>query len=118
VRSEKIASNTELRTIRRAVAVDSRWTRQYYACAMWGRITRIIGFVLLAVTVTSVVSPCFDLPATTLRTSKRAITQFSLAVPFYWPATLPLFPTFMVKPRTPQWHQAFDIVARDCARLC
>lgn len=85
---------------------------------MWGRIIRIIGLVLLAVTVASVVSPCFDLQATTLRTSKRAITQFCLAVPFFWPGTLPVSPTFLTKPRTPQWHQAFDIVARDCARLC
>ena len=66
---------------------------------MWGRITRIIGLVLLAVTVASVVSPCFDLQPTTLRTNKRAITQFSLAVPFFWPATLPVSPTFLTMPR-------------------
>jgi hypothetical protein len=57
---------------------------------MWGRrITRIIGLVLLAVTVGSVVSPGFDLQATALRTHKRAITQFSLAVPFFCPGLFP-----------------------------
>jgi hypothetical protein len=108
----------DYRQPRRAVPVDGGWTWKYHACAMWGRITRIVGLVLLAVIMASVVSPCFDLHATALRTHKRAIIQFSLAVPFFWPRTLPASPTFLTMPRTPQWHQAFDIVVRDCARLC
>ena len=85
---------------------------------MWGRIVRIVGLALLAVIVVSVVSPWFDLHPITLRTSKRAITQLSLAVPFFLPGSLPFFPIFLTKLLPLQSYQVSDIVARDCARLC
>ena len=84
---------------------------------MWGRIRQIVGFVLLGVIVASVVSPWFDLEATTLRTSKRAITHFSLLVPPFLPGALRVSPTVLTKPSTLQSHQAYDIVARDCTPL-
>jgi len=31
---------------------------------------------------------------------------------------LPVSPTFLTKPLTLQSHLAYDILARDCARLC
>jgi hypothetical protein len=85
---------------------------------MWGRVSRIVGLVLLAVTVASVVSPWFDLQPTTLRTSKQAITHFSVAVLPFLLHKLPVSPIFLTKPRTLPSHPAYDIVARDCARLC
>jgi hypothetical protein len=85
---------------------------------MWGRIIRIVGLALLAVIVVSVISPWFDLHPTTLRTSKRTITQLSLAVPFFLPGSLSFFPIFLTKLRPLQSHPGSDIVARDCARLC
>jgi hypothetical protein len=85
---------------------------------MSGRLLKIVGLVLLAVIVATVVSPWFDLHPTTLRTSKRAITHFSLAVPLFLPGALPVSTTFLTKPRPLQSHQVSDIVARDCARLC
>jgi hypothetical protein len=85
---------------------------------MWGRILWIVGLVLLAATVASVVSPWFDLDPTTLRTSRRAVAQLSLAVPLFWPGALPVSPTFLSRPRTLQSRPGYDIVVRDCARLC
>jgi hypothetical protein len=85
---------------------------------MWGRIIRLVGLALLAVIVVSVISPWFDLHPTTLPTSKRAITQPSLAVPFFLPGSLPFSPIFLTKLRPLQSYQVSDIVARDCARLC
>jgi hypothetical protein len=85
---------------------------------MRDRLIRIIGLVLLAVIVASIVSPWFDLHPTTLRVSKRTITHFSLAVPLFSPGALTVSATFLTTPRTLQSHRANDIVARDCARLC
>ena len=85
---------------------------------MWGRIIRIVGLAVLAVIVVSVVSPWFDLHPTTMGTSKRAITQLGLAVPFFLPGSLSSSPIFLTKLRPLQSHQVSDIVARDCARLC
>jgi hypothetical protein len=85
---------------------------------MWGRILQIVGLVLLAVIVAIVVSPWFDLHPTNLRTSKQSITHFSLVVPLFLPGALPVSATYLTKPRTLLSHQANDIVARDCARLC
>jgi hypothetical protein len=85
---------------------------------MWGHIIRIVGLVLLVVVVASVVSPWFDLQLTTLRASKRAITKVSLAIPLFLPGALPVPPTFLTEPLTLQSHPAYDIFARDCARLC
>jgi hypothetical protein len=85
---------------------------------MSGRLLKIVGLVLLAVIVATVVSPWFDLQPTTVRTSKRAITHFSLALPPFLlgASSVPL--TFLTMLRTLQSHQVSDIVARDCARLC
>jgi hypothetical protein len=85
---------------------------------MWGRIVRIVGVALLVVIVVSVVSPWFDLHPTTLRTSKRAITQLGLATPFFWPGLPSFSPIFLTKLRPLQSHRVSDIVSRDCARLC
>lgn len=85
---------------------------------MWGRIIWIVGLVLVAVIVASVVSPWFDLHPTALRTSKRAIVHFSFAVPLFLLSAPPLCSTCLTKLCTLQLRQAYDIVARDCARLC
>ena len=85
---------------------------------MWGRIVQIVGLVLLVIVAASVVSPWSDLQLTTLRTSKRAMTQVGLAIPPLLPGALPVPSTFLAGPRTLQLHPAYDIVARDCARLC
>jgi hypothetical protein len=85
---------------------------------MWGRIIRIVGIVLLAIIVVSVVSPWFDLHPTTLRAAKRAITHFSLALPPFLPAGSSVLPTFLTTLPALQSRQVSDIVARDCARLC
>jgi hypothetical protein len=85
---------------------------------MWGRIIRIVAIALLAIIVVSVVSPWFDLHPTTLRAAKRAITHFSLALPPLLPGASSVLPTFLTMLRALPSHQASDIVARDCARLC
>ena len=85
---------------------------------MGGRLTRIVGILLLAVVMTAVVSPWFDLDPTALRTSHRSITQFSHAVPRVLPGALPGSYTFLTDPLMLQSHAVCDIVTRDCARLC
>ena len=84
---------------------------------MWGRLIKIVSLVLLAVTVVSVVSPWFDLHPTTLRTHRRAITLGS-AIPPFLQSSLPVFSFFRNRLPTAQSRQVFDILARDCARLC
>jgi hypothetical protein len=84
---------------------------------MWGRLTKIVGLVLLVVTVVSVVSPWFDLHPTTLRTHRRAIILI-LAIPPILQRALPVSSFLLTKPPTLQSQQAYDIVARDCAWLC
>jgi hypothetical protein len=79
---------------------------------------RIVAIALLAIIVVSVVSPCFDLHPTTLRVFKRTITHFSLAPPPFLPGASSLLPMFLTMLRALPSHQVFDIVARDCARLC
>jgi hypothetical protein len=85
---------------------------------MWRRIIRIVAIALLAMIVASLVSPWFDLQPTTLRTFKRAINHFSLAPPPFLPGASSVFPMFLTMKRAVPSHQVFDIVARDCARLC
>jgi hypothetical protein len=85
---------------------------------MWGRIIRIVAIGLLAMIVVSVLSPWFDLHPTTLRTFKRAITHFSLTAPPFFPGASSVLPTFLTMVRALPSHQVFDIVVRDCARLC
>ena len=97
--------------------VDASYFWQYYASRMRGRILQIVGLVLLAVTVASVVSPWFDLDSATLRTSKRTGTHVGLATSYLLSA-FPISPTLRTMPPTLPSHQTHDIVARDCARLC
>ncbi len=85
---------------------------------MGGSLTRIVGFLLLAVVMVAVVSPWFDLDPTALRTSHGSIIQFSLVVPRILPGALPNSYTFLKHPLMLQSHSGCDIVARDCARLC
>ena len=85
---------------------------------MWGRIIRIVGLVLLAVIVASVVSPWFDLEPTNLRPSRRVIIHFNLAFQTVVIGALPVSLAVLAAPHTVQSHQTCDIVARDCARLC
>jgi hypothetical protein len=85
---------------------------------MWGRIIRIVGIALLAIIVVSVVSPWFDLHATTLRAFNRVIIHFSLALPPFLPGASSVLPTFLAMLRALQSSRVSDIVARDCARLC
>jgi hypothetical protein len=85
---------------------------------MGGSVTRIVGILLLAVVMTAVVSPWFDLDPTALRTSHRSITQFSLAVPRVLLGARPGSYTFLIDPIMLQSHSGCDIVTRDCARLC
>jgi len=85
---------------------------------MWGRVVQFVGFLLLVTVVVSVVSPWFDLHPTTLRTSKRAVTLHSLAIPLFL-TDAPLVSRIVVTfTRTLELSQTSDIVARDCARLC
>jgi hypothetical protein len=79
---------------------------------------RIVAIALLAIIVVSLVSPWFDLHATTLPAFKRAITHFSLAPPPFLPGASSVLLTFLTMLRALPSHQVFDIVARDCARLC
>ena len=68
--------------------VDASYFWQYYTPRMWGRILQIVGLVLLAVIVASVVSPWFDLHPTTLRTSKRTITHVRSCRSTYLPGRI------------------------------
>lgn len=85
---------------------------------MWKPIIRIVGIALLAVIVASIVSPFFDLQPANLRAFKRAITYFSLALPSFLPDASCVSARLLTMLRPLQSHQVFDIVARDCARLC
>ncbi len=85
---------------------------------MSGRLLRIVGLVLLAVTVALVVSPWFDFQPATLRKSHRAIAHFSFAVLPFLSGALPVSVTILTKLPMLQSHPTYDIVARDCARLC
>jgi len=85
--------------------------------AMWRCLIGLVSFVLLVVTVVSIVSPWFGLHPTTIRTSRRAIFP-SVAIPFFFQSALPDSSFFLSKRPTLQSRQAYDIVARDCVRLC
>jgi hypothetical protein len=85
---------------------------------MRGRFFQIVGLVLLAVIVASVVSPPFDLAPTALRTHKRAMTHVALAIPLFLRSALPVSKTSLTVLCIEQSHQAYDIVTLDCARIC
>ena len=85
---------------------------------MWGRVGQFVGFVLLVAVVMSVVSPWFDLHPTTLRTSRRGVSHFSLAVPLFLMHPRSVLAVWLTSMHVQQSPQTHDIVARDCARLC
>jgi hypothetical protein len=86
---------------------------------MRARVLQFVGLVLLLVIVVSVVSPCFDLHPTTLRTSRRGVTPYSFAVLLLLTHLPSFFSVAFMSTRVVQSPpQTHDIVARDCARLC
>ena len=84
---------------------------------MWGRVVQFVGFMLLVAIVASVVSPWFDLHPT-LRTSKRGVTHYGLAVSLFQTPAPSDSQIVLISTRAVQLRQGCDIVARDCARLC
>jgi len=85
---------------------------------MWGRVVQFVGFMLLVVIVASVLSPWFDLHPTTLQTSKRGVTHYSVAVSLFLTHASSDSQIVLTSTRALQLRQGCDIVARDCARLC